>query len=470
MRGFRITGLLLGFVVLMSLMMPMTLKAQGTATADQYFAAGQQYFTAKNYAQAAQYYNAAVKMNPNYAQAYQGLGNCYYSLGRKADALPFYQKASALQPNNAQLAQFVQSLQAQVGAGGAAAPGGMGMTAADPLSQGSSLFQQKQYAASIPYFQQAAQSNPNDYRPFYYAGYAYYMTGNAKYAALYFAVANVKQPNASIQAYAQKVKATLPPDDQQWVDDQVAKYTGTAMAGGSGKNDVDFGFHILGGTTYILANPTQIINGVKAAQVTDGGFALTGTTPNMVALAGLEPYIQLGQNFEINLGAEYIPVGTLSYTITDITNNIGAAYSYDTNIVAASLGMKVLFGDSKVKGYFGLGVDIAPVSTTLSVVETDGTGTPNGQTFSQNPSGSYSTIAFGGYAKLGVDFYLGKGIAVGPFIGFQLLSATNFQNGGSTLLVDQTNGGVTTTANSNTTPLTMDFSNINGGLDLTFSF
>ena len=218
-------------------------RAQGTS-AGQYVAAGQQLLKANNYTQAAQYYLAAAKLDPNNGAAYQGLGNCYYMAGRKSDALVYYQKALTLQPGNAQLAQFTQNLQAQLNSS-AAAPGSMGM-AVDPLTQGSSLFQQKQYMAAIPYFQRAAQQNPNDYRPFYYLGYSYYMTNNGRMSALYFAVANMKQPNASIQAYANQVNARLSPDDQQWVSTQLSQYSNSPAMASSPSNPnnvVQFGFN-----------------------------------------------------------------------------------------------------------------------------------------------------------------------------------------------------------------------------------
>jgi tetratricopeptide (TPR) repeat protein len=475
--------------------MPASAEAQGASDA-QYFAAGNQYYSAQNYAQAAQYYNAAVKMNPNNGQAYQGLGNCYYALGRKADALAFYQRASALQPGNAQLAQFVQNLQAQVGAAGAAPGGGMGQAQAAPaapnyLNTGYSLFQQRQYAQAIQYFNAAIQQNPNDYRPYYYAGYAYYNTGNARNAALYFAIANAKQPNASIKAYADRVKASLSADDQQWVDDQVAKYTGTAMASGGGAtgakgNDVSLGFHLMGGMEYIFADPTQIKQYVTAAQ----SVSLNGITPNVIALPEFEPYVQLGKNFEINLAIGYFPVGNLSYTTFDYSGEDPNGnspdvwkYTFNTTIITADLGFKVLFGDDQVKGYLGLGGGISPVSTTFTKASFDYTGTT--QLGTDTSTGSYNTMAFNAQAILGVDFSLGKGIAVGPYIGYRYLSASNFQNGGSTLVVDTNSGAVGTAsgvANVNgvphtniptgapTTPLTLDFSGIEGGVNLTFSF
>lgn len=459
---------LLGIILLTAFTAPVQVRAQA-ASAAQYLAAGQQLFGAKNYAQAAQYYYAAVKLDPNNVTAYQGIGNCYYMLGRKSDALAFYQKALAIQPGNAQLSQFVQSLQAQINAGGAGSQGAMGMTSADPLTQGAALFQQKQYAAAIPYFGRAIQQNPNDYRGYYYAGYTYYMMGNARYAALYFAVANLKQPNASIQAYADRVKAGLPQTDQQWVDDQFAKFSGGAGGGaGGGKNAMAFGFHFLGGSSYIFANPSQIINGVSAATT----ISLNGNTPNMIALVGLQPYLQFGDSFELDLGVGYIPVGTLSYKWLSPGAGMGYNVSFDSSLVEAQLGLKILFGDSHMKSYIGFGGIVAPVNTTFSKIHTDASGSPDGVPLTPDPSGSYSSMAIGGYLQLGMDFYLGKGLALGPFVGVQVLTATNFQGAGNTLYVDSTNGDVTagTAAVGNQSALNMDFSNVNVGAQLTLSF
>ncbi len=481
MRGMKTWGFLFIVAAFLNFWMPVSAGAQG-ASADQYYAAGNQYYGAHNYAQAAQYYYAVVKMNPNNGPAYQGLGNCYYAMGRKADALTFYQRASALQPSNAQLAQFVQNLQAQVGAGGAPAGSGTApaQAASNYLSTGYSLFQQRQYAQAIQYFNAAIQQNPNDYRPYYYAGYAYYNTGNAKNAALYFAIANVKQPNASIKAYADRVKASLSADDQQWVDDQVAKYTGTAMAGGGasgGKGgDVSLGFHLMGGMEYIFADPSQIKQYVTAAN----SVSLNGVTPNIIALPEFEPFLQLGQNFEINLAIGYFPVGNLSYTTFDFarTDPDGSSpdvwkYTFNTTIVTADLGVKILFGDKDVKGYLGLSGGISPVSVTFTKVSYDHTGA-NVISTDTASTGSYNTMAFNGQALLGVDFSLGKGIALGPYVGYRYLSASDFKNGGATLAVDTTSGAVgipnTSNVSTSTTPLTLDFSGIEGGVNLTFSF
>ncbi len=495
MRGWKTGGLFLALLAILALTAPPSAKAQGAST-DQYYAYGVQLYNARNYNQALQYFNYSIKLNPGNATAYQAAGNCYYALGNKQYALAYYQRASALEPNNAQLAQFVQNLQAQVNAGA-----GMGAAPAAPnyLAQGYALFQQRQYAASIPYFQYAIQQNPSDYRPYYYAGYAYYMNQDPKDAALYFAIANAKQPNASIQAYADRIKASLSPDDQQWVDDQVAKYTGTAVAGGgtaSKGGGSSFGFHLLGGMEYIFADPSQIKQYVASAYsgtVSQGAVSLAGVTPNIVALPELVPFVQLGQNFEINLAIGYFPVGSLSYTTYDYsqlnptTGNPPDVwkYTFNTTIVTTDLGLKFLFGDQKVKGYIGLAGGISPISLSFSKEEYDPTGTtPIGQDSSSTPSGSaYTAMAFNAQALLGVDFSLGKGIALGPYLGYRYLDASNFQYNGNTLQIDTNTGAVGVPGSTNSsgnpsnfpasaphTPLNLDFSGLEGGLNLSFSF
>jgi hypothetical protein len=88
-------------------------------------------------------------------------------------------------------------------------------------------------------------------------------------------------------------------------------------------------------------------------------------------------------------------------------------------------------------------------------------------------SGKYSSLAVGGYVRFGLDFDLSKTMALGPYLGFQVLTATNFQKGSNTLLVNQNNGDVGNTSTfsgvSGTVPLTIDYSNVDFGMNFKFS-
>jgi tetratricopeptide (TPR) repeat protein len=477
---------------------PLSLKAQAYS-AGQYFNAANQLYSSRNYNQAIQYYGAVVKSNPTYAPAYQGIGNCYYALGNKQYALAYYQRAYQISPS-AQLGQFIQSLQAQ-----AASPGaGMGLQAPRPqinpsLAMGIRYFQARQYAAAIPYFQQATRQVPNDYRPFYYLGYSYYMVNQRKYGALYISVADMKQPNRSILAAASRIKSNLSDDDADWVDDQLSKYAdATGLKPPAFKTKPVFGFDAGIGMDYLLSNPTQITQYVAGA----GSVSLSGVTPSLLPLPTAEFFMQVNPNIELDLSGSYLPVGTLSYTWTDIAPwndpylpaqfytdpNTGtwpnpADYykvNYTTSIFTTSLGFKLLFGDPTVKAYFGAGADVSPISLTFKKSIYNGAGKLLGEDPSSSDvsgEGDYTTVAFGGHAVLGANFIISHGLSFGPYIGYKYLEASNFKNAMGTLVINQNNGDVGNSyyynslyPSLNTVPLDLDLSGIYGGLNVNFSF
>jgi hypothetical protein len=142
--------------------------------------------------------------------------------------------------------------------------------------------------------------------------------------------------------------------------------------------------------------------------------------------------------------------------------------------------VKILFGDKNCKGYLGLGGGVSPINVDFNKISYDSTGTNIIATDAAS-SGTYNTMAINGQALLGVDFNLGNGICFGPYVGYRYLNATDFKKGSNTLAVDTKNGAVglpgspdsaTTNMpiNDPTTALTLDFSGIEGGLNLTFSF
>jgi hypothetical protein len=212
-------------------------------------------------------------------------------------------------------------------------------------------------------------------------------------------------------------------------------------------------------------------------------ISISGTTSNILAGIGVEPYLQFGKGFELDFGATYIPIGgTLAYTWLDTAAPVGATNdgsfiygyedSFNTSMVMASLGFKILLPDNDLEGYIALGGDIAPVSTTFSKLPTDVNGNLLNDGTADLSSGTYTTVAVGGYAKFGVDFFLSKTMSLGPFVGVQVLTATNFANGSNTLLVNQENGDVGNTATfgkTGTVPLTLDYSNVNFGVNLKFT-
>jgi len=80
---------------------------KGNQTANDPTALAARYYQARQYPYAIQQYNAAIKLNPNNAKAYQGLGNCYYATGNKPYAVQAYKRALQINPGNTQLQAFL---------------------------------------------------------------------------------------------------------------------------------------------------------------------------------------------------------------------------------------------------------------------------------------------------------------------------------------------------------------------------
>ncbi len=174
--------------------------------------AGLQLYNAKNYPQAARHFGAAISLDPNNVAALRGQANSYYALGQYQQALDDYQKVQALQPSP-QLASMIQALQAKVGAGAPApqsaspgAPSVPGAAPGDSFAQGVALFQQQQYAQSVPLFQKAVQENPNDSKAYYYLGVAQVQSGDMKNAAVALGLSNKLNPSPSVAVYVDRVK------------------------------------------------------------------------------------------------------------------------------------------------------------------------------------------------------------------------------------------------------------------------
>lgn len=67
--------------------------------AEEYFMKGVKYEKSNQYADAVEAYKGAVKINPDYMDAYVNLGTVYYKLGRYADAVDAYKHAVKIKPN-----------------------------------------------------------------------------------------------------------------------------------------------------------------------------------------------------------------------------------------------------------------------------------------------------------------------------------------------------------------------------------
>jgi tetratricopeptide (TPR) repeat protein len=392
-------------------------------TSSDYYNAGLQLYNAKNYPQAIQYFSAAINLDPNNVAALQGRANCNYALGQYQQALEDYQKVQALQPNP-QLASLIQALQAKVGAS-TAAPSGAGATAA-PLpsggggsfNQGVALFQQQQYAQAIPWFQKAVQENPNDSKAYYYLGVAQMQSGDTKDAAVALGLSNKIQPNPSVQNYVNQLKARLTPDDQQWVDSQVAAgNTGGGPSTASKPNH--FGIRLE--PAIVLINMADFNAEAQAGETfaknqqgVDPSFSYNASVPSGYANIAIEPVYKVSPQFELGLPIALGLMGNFTESVG--SSNSGGTTNVTSAFSAFSVGLnaRYLMPLGKDMDLFVAGGPlVVPINMNLSASAT---------TITLNAS----SLGFGGQVQLGLDYHLTDSFVVGPFAGFQLASASGF--------------------------------------------
>jgi tetratricopeptide (TPR) repeat protein len=77
-------------------------------TATEYYNTGLILYNDRNYAQAIQSFDAALKLEPGNEAALLGRANSYYSLEKYGEALEDYRKVLSLQPQNAQVKELVK--------------------------------------------------------------------------------------------------------------------------------------------------------------------------------------------------------------------------------------------------------------------------------------------------------------------------------------------------------------------------
>lgn len=445
MRRLVVATLMFSMVILG---FPLSGGSQG-ATADQYFQYGNKLYMAKDYANAAKYYQAAVQMNPNNAQAYQVLGNCYLLTNQKAQALAAYEKSLALNPSNPQLAAYVQNLRNQLGAAAPAAAQPSATTAdsgAQALRQGAALFQQKQYAAAIPYFQQATQLSPADYRANYYLAYAQYMNRDFRNAAVNFYLANQKQPNPGLKSYADRIKASLPPADQQWVDAQVSGGAGTTAVASGKKKPLQFGVRALLGVAMAKLKDFNDDADAQKLHATEAGYGLTGQVTKGNIWAGAEPFFKPASNVELALGFGVFPVGKYSYSCSGWTALTNGAPGYGTpstlddptypgassdalrqeikiNADEIALTARFYAGNEKAKGFLGVGAGYYATSVKYNRAIASGLGDP---LVDNSYSGTFKKSGIGEHVLVGGSFALGPSVSLEPYILYRLLKLKSY--------------------------------------------
>lgn len=401
--------LMLGF----GFLSPFQASAQTSASADQYYQYGNRFYSEKDYARAAQYYGAAVRLNPNHAAAWQGLGNATYAAGQPQKALAYYEKALQLNPSNTQLSSFVQRLRAQYGGGAPAGAQPALQAAGDALSRGKALFQQKQYAAAVPYLQQAVQENPKDATAYYYLGYAQYAAGDKKNAALNFGRSAQLSQNTQTKAYADRLKAQLPPADQKWVEGQLAKTPGQA------ERERKFGFRALPGIALFKIKDLEADADSIEKRAADNAMGLDGSVPQGNLYFGLEPFVRPIPNLDLALGFAFFPIGKYSYTLSQPSNfNFKESAVFDMSSTVIPFTARGVFGKGKTRFFVGAGAGLYSVNVDLLDNITS-------DLASTGINGKFDGSTTGFHVTTGAEFRLASSVGVSPYLFYRSAKVTD---------------------------------------------
>jgi outer membrane protein W len=354
--------------------------------------------------------------------SYVGLGNCQYRLGRKEEALTAYNKALALDPTNAQLTQFVNNLKgsAAVAVPASAPAPALGPAMDNPLKQGADLFAQKRYVESIPLFEQAASKDPGNAQIQYYWAYACAMARDNRGAALHFYKFNMMSPNPGVQTYADRLKAGLPPEDQRWVENQLAGATNIARK--SKKPGKNFGFRLV--PALLLPSQSSLKNyaksvtaSVTAGQAIDPTMACEVSVPTGFLDVQLQPCYEVSPHLELALSLDFASVGHLKTTVRGTTGE-GSAYTDDSDVKFTSFGVgaigRYFLGEpeKKLRPFVGAGLLFEAAKAKGTYTEGD---------TSSGDSGSASGL--GAELQLGLDYRLGPGVHMGPIVGYRAMKA-----------------------------------------------
>ncbi len=412
----------------------------GTArayTAADYYNAGLQLYNAQNYSQAIQYFSAAISLDPNNTPSLQGRANCYYTQGQYSLALADYQKVEAITPSDS-LAQMIQSLQAKVGTGSDASalpPTNPAGAAVGPSSfdQGVSLYQQKQYPQAIPLFQQAVQENPGDGKAYYYLGLSQVLAGQSKEACLSLTLSDEKLPNPQVKQYADQLKAQLSQEDQMWVDGQlaasasvqsptVAQAPVSNISNNSRKRLYRISPYVaLFSLADFTTNAVSRVAEAKYFQSFDASIIESGAVPTMGPGISLEVENPLLTDFDFSVQVSLLDVGTANDAISD---NSGYDLTDSFNMFAGEfvLSGRYYFGSGAMQPWVSAGplLDFGSITYTYHLHRNSGS--------TDDFSGPNYGVGFGGQAQLGMDFKMGDSFFITAFAGYQLASASNFNN------------------------------------------
>jgi|GEM_PF-3919175 len=227
-------------------------------------------------------------------------------------------------------------------------------TPADVYDRAVTLFNAQDYNSALPLLTLAIQSDPSNYMAYYYLGTCQGKTGDLKFQALNYYLSDRLHPYPELKSYADKIKNSLPIEDQDWMDRRLATAPATPSPTSTpapiestvSVSDTGFGvrlstalsFFTLGDFNTELGFVNWEVQGWEAANPS-GGYQLKTTLSSSGVGFEINPFFPVGKNLEAGFFFTYWPSAGASYEIT-----ASAAPSYFVNnqwsLSSFSLGFK----------------------------------------------------------------------------------------------------------------------------------
>jgi len=430
-------------------------------------------FNAKDYSSAIPLFQKALKDDPGNAQAYYYLGSCQETAGDPRDEVLNYYISNKLSPDAGMKAyadkvreklspedqdwvdkQFdtfsnpTPQSTAQPAVQTAAPPASSGQD----YSQAVSLFDAKNYQAALPLFQQVVQDDPNNAKAFYYLGRCQDQVGYTRGAVLSFYTSDQLQPYPALKLYADKLKAKLSPEDQDWVEKHLRNPAAPALLAASASqaavpNNSHFGIRF--STSLALFNLADFqsdlayrqyeVQGFKNSDPT-GGYNLQTGIPSLDAVLELNPYVSLPPNGELGISFRYWPATSYTYKITaSAFPQYFVDSEFDLSSFEVLLQGRVYFSkknSDKVRFYIEPGAGVQPIGLKRIYTYADTAGTPSSDQTGEDLSG----LAFDGIFNLGAAFTLSPSTIFSLSGGYQVCSASGFSGTWSDTAVPGKNG------------------------------
>jgi hypothetical protein len=279
-------------------------------------------------------------------------------------------------------------------------------------------------------FEQAAASNPGNPQIQYYWAYACAMVKDNKGAALHFYKFNTLSPNPGVQTYAERLKAGLPPEEQRWVENQLAGNTNAAYQ--KPKRFKKFGLSLLFPSLVATSQSSMksyadtVVAATRAEQSYNPSASCEVSVPTGFLDTQLQARLNLSPKFELAFSLDYASAGHLKTTYAD------NYYSYNDDISFTSVGVGAYARYSfakpgkKLRPYLGAGLLLAAASASETYVNSEG----------GSGSASANASGIGGEFQAGLDFCFGSSVRVGPVLGYRSLKATGFKIGSQSVDLD----------------------------------